>query len=86
MPMSGAQLAARIAFSLQDERSAFMASYRKFRFAMPDRANPLIDTIDEREAEQLQRVFGNRICHTVRHPYPVSVPALFDAVRPLVEA
>jgi hypothetical protein len=83
-PMSGAQLAARIGFSLREERSVLMAWYRKFRFAMPDRSNPLIDDIDAVEGERLHRVLGNRICHSVQHPYPVSIPALFDAVSSLL--
>ena len=84
--VSGPEVAARMAFSLQEERSVLRAAYRRYRFAMPERANPLLDDIDHIEAARLQRIFGDRTCHAVLHPYPVSVPSLFDAVRPLIEA
>jgi hypothetical protein len=83
--VSGKEVAARMAFSLQEERSRFMSYYRKFRFALPDRDNPLIETADDVERERLTKSFENRECHEVLHPYPVSIPALFDAVRPLIE-
>lgn len=84
--VSGAEVAARMAFSLQEERSAFMSCYRKFRFAFPDKRNAFIESADDIEHERLRHAFGNRECYAVHHPYPVSIPALFDAVRPLVEA
>jgi hypothetical protein len=85
-PVSGKEVAARMAFSAQEERSNFMSYYRKFRFAFPDKNSPLIDAADDIEREQLSDAFENRECHEVLHPYPVSIPALFDAVRPLIEA
>jgi hypothetical protein len=85
-PVSGKEVAARMALSAQEERSNFMSYYRKFRFAFPEKRNPLIDAADDVERERLRRAFENRECHEVLHPYPVSIPALFDAVRPLIEA
>ena len=84
--VAGREVAARMAFSLQEERAVLMSAYRRFRFAMPERANPLLDDIDEIETSRLQRVLGGRTCHAVLHPYPVSVPSLFHAARPLIEA
>jgi hypothetical protein len=85
-PVSGEEVAERIAFSLQQERSNFMSYYRKFRFAFPEKQNRLIDSADDIERERLRQAFENKECYAVHHPYPVSIPALFDAVRPLVEA
>jgi hypothetical protein len=83
--VSGKEVAARMAFSLQEERSRFTSYYRRFRFAFPDRDNPLIDGAEQLEREGLRKALEDKECHEVLHPYPVSIPALFDAVRPLIE-
>lgn len=85
-PVSGKEVAARMAFSLQEERSSFMSYYRKYRFAFPGSRNSLIEAVDDVERDQLSRALENRECYEVLHPYPVSIPALFDATRPLIEA
>jgi hypothetical protein len=84
--VSGEDVAARMAFSAQEERGSFMSYYRKFRFALPEKRSSLVEAADEIERERLRRAFRNRECHEVLHPYPVSIQALFDAVRPLIEA
>jgi hypothetical protein len=80
------EVARRMAFSLQEERSELAAYYRRFRFAHPGLRNPLLEDADRREAELLLGVLAGKPCHGVFHPYPVSIPALFEAVRPLVES
>lgn len=80
------EIAARMAFSLQEERSDLVSYYRRFRFARPQQSNPFIDSADEVERERLRRVLEGKDCFGVFHPYPVSITALFDAVRPLLEA
>jgi hypothetical protein len=81
-PVDGAEVAARMAFSLQHERAPLTACYEQFRFAFPDRANPLIEQAPERERELLERVLGGRRAMAVDHPYPVALEALHDAMRP----
>lgn len=79
------EIAQRIAFSLQHERLDFLAYYLKFRFAFPGRANLLIERAAELEQELLARSLAGKPAYAVSHPYPVSIPALFDAMRPMVE-
>jgi hypothetical protein len=79
-PIAGAEVAARMAFSLGYERAPLIACYEQFRFAFPDRVNPLIDQAAERERVLLDRILGGRAAHAVDHPYPVRLDALFDAM------
>lgn len=81
-PIEPEEVARRMAFSLQHERLDFMAFYLKFRFAFPDAANPLIDSVGELERRALERALAGKPAYAVHHPYPVSIPALFDAMDP----
>jgi len=78
-------IARRMVFSLQEERMEFMAYYLKFRFAFPDRRNELIEQAEERQRQVLQRVLADKEAYTVYHPYPVSIPALFEAINPFLQ-
>jgi hypothetical protein len=78
--IGGAEIAARMAASLRHERAPLMACYEQFRFAFPDRVNPLIEQAPERERALLERFLGARAAHAVDHPYPVRLDALFDAM------
>jgi hypothetical protein len=80
--VDGTEVAARMAFSLQHERASLTACYQRFRFAFPDRANPLLEEAPARERELLDRVLGGRTAYAVDHPYPVRLDALFEAMRP----
>jgi len=81
-PVDGGAVAAAMAFSLQYERAPLLASYQQFRFAFPDRANPLIEDAPRRERALLDRLLAGRAAHAVDHPYPVRLEALFDAMAP----
>jgi hypothetical protein len=83
-PMDPMFLADRMAFSLEEERTPFLSFYRQFRFAFPDRVNPHIDTAAATERERLRRVLRDRDCYAVHHPYPPSISALFDTIRPVL--
>jgi hypothetical protein len=78
------EVADRMIFSLQYERDVLMACYRKFRFAFPDRPNALIDQADELQRTLLAKALEGKDVYTVHHPYPVAIPALFEAIRPLL--
>jgi hypothetical protein len=80
-PIAGAEVAARMAFSLQHERAPLLACYEQFRFAFPDRANPLIDAAAGRDRALLDRFLAGRTGHAVDHPYPVRLEALYEAMR-----
>jgi hypothetical protein len=83
-PIDSLEVAQRMVFSLQYERLDFMSFYQKFRFAFPDAANELIEKAEDLQREMLTRALKNKKSYEVFHPYPVSIPALFDAISPLV--
>ena len=85
-PIDPGEVARRMAFSLQEERSELLSFYRKFRFAFPDRSNPLMELVNEVERERLETVLEGKECYAVHHPYPVSIPALVEALDPLLAA
>jgi hypothetical protein len=81
-PADPLQVARRMAFSLEEERSGLLACYRRFRFAFPDARNPILEAREERERELLERALGGLEAYEVLHPYPVPIPALFGAMSP----
>jgi hypothetical protein len=85
-PINPLEVAQRMVFSLQYERLDFMSFYQKFRFAFPDDANDFIEKAENLQREMLTRVLTNKKAYEVFHPYPVSIPALFDAISPLINS
>jgi len=83
-PIDPNEVARRMSFSLTYERRDFMALYRMFRFAFPEANNKLIEQADGMQYELLLRVLASKPAYAVYHPYPVSIPALVDAIEPLV--
>lgn len=75
------EVAQRMVFSLQEERMDFMSYYMKFRFAFPEARNVLIEQIEELQREILLRALSGKEAYAVYHPYPVSIPALFDVMK-----
>jgi hypothetical protein len=82
-PVDPGEVAARMAFSLQHERAPLTRVYEQFRFAFPDRSNPVLDSACERERELLEQVMIGKVAHAVDHPYPVDLETLFEVMRPL---
>jgi hypothetical protein len=78
------EIANRMLFSLRYERLELLSNYFKFRFAFPDASNELIDGLDEVERESLPRALAGKDAYVVYHPFPAPIPALFDAIAPLV--
>lgn len=81
-PADPQEIAGRMVFSLQEERKDFMSYYLKYRFAFPDRSNPLLDQTEEVQRKILLNVLAGKDAYAVYHPYPVSIPALFDLIQP----
>ena len=75
------QVARRMVFSLGEERADLLSCYRKFRFAFPEATNPLLEGCEAREREMLIRALGELDAYEVLHPYPVSIPALYEAMK-----
>ena len=76
------EVAKRIVFSLQEERMGFLSYYYKYRFAFPECSNSLIDQSEEIQRSILLKIFAEKDAYVVYHPYPFSIPALFEAIRP----
>lgn len=80
-PAGPTEISARMAASLEEEREPFMADYRRFRYAFPDRSSALVESAHERERELLRTLFDGRSATRVAHPYPCDLRALGEAVR-----
>ena len=81
-PIDPGILCDRMAHSLEDERLELRSYYSKFQFAFPGARNEILDTAAERERELLRRALGAKPTYEVAHPYPVPIPAMFDAMEP----
>lgn len=84
-PMESQELAERMVFSLLEERMEFLSYYFKFRFAFPECSNSLIDQAEEIQRRLILRAFANQEAYAIYHPYPFSIPSLFDTIRPYCE-
>jgi len=80
-PIDPQEVAMRMVFSLQEERQDFMSYYMKYRFAFPERSNPLLDKVEEVQRSILLKVLAGKDTYSVFHPYPVSIPALFEVTH-----
>lgn len=76
------EIVERMVFSLQEERSVFLSYYQRFRFAFPGSSNPFIDQIEETQRRILANVLAGKEAYVVYHPYPFSLPKLFEVTRP----
>src|SRR5215212_8671074 len=76
------EIAQRIVFSLQEERAEFMSYYLKYRFAFPECSNALIDQAEETQRKMALKALAGKEAYAIYHPYPFSIPLLFDAIRP----
>jgi hypothetical protein len=83
-PVDAAEVARRMVFSVQQERSSLLSYYCKFRFAFPDRPNALLEQSEELQRELLTRVLADKPALAVWHPYPVKIPRLFECMEPLI--
>ena len=84
-PMGTDEVARRMVFSLQHERHQFLSYYLRFRFAFPEARNELVEGAEELQREVLMRALAGKQAYQVRHPYPVTVAALYEGIRPFVE-
>lgn len=81
-PVGAEEIARRIVFSLQEERIGFTSYYLKYRFAFPECPNSLIEQAEEIQRKMLLKILADKEAYVVYHPYPFSIPAMFDAIRP----
>jgi hypothetical protein len=81
-PIDPKEIAGRMVYSLLEERKDFMSYYLKYRFAFPGRSNSFINQSEEVQRNILLKVLADKEAYAVYHPYPVSIPALFEASHP----
>jgi len=81
-PINPQEMVQRMVFSLQEERSDFISYYMRFRFAFPEVSNSLIDQAEEIQRRILMKVMAGKETYAVYHPYPFSIPELFEVIRP----
>jgi hypothetical protein len=81
-PIDPNEIVQRMVFSLQEERAEFLSYYQKFRFAFPQSSNPFIDQIEETQRRILTNVLVGKEAYAVYHPYPFSLPKLFQVTHP----
>jgi hypothetical protein len=82
-PVEPAEVAARMASSLQHERAPLTQVYEQFRFAFPALRNPVLESAADRERALLEQVMAGKPAYAIDHPYPVDLAALFDVMAPL---
>lgn len=81
-PIDPLEVARRMAHSLVEERRDLLSYYQKFRFAFPERKNELLEGFESLQREALLKALAGKPAYAVYHPYPVSLPALYEAMRP----
>jgi len=85
-PVEPADVARRMVASLAHERRPVVEAYERFRFAFPNRIVPALEEAGEAERRLLEQALGDRPAHEVSHPYPVSLPLLYDVTLPFLDA
>jgi hypothetical protein len=83
-PIEPEEIARRMVFSLEHERLDFLAYYLRFRFAFPESASPVVADAERLERELLSAALAGKEAYAVYHPYPAPIPALFEALAPLL--
>jgi hypothetical protein len=79
--IDAADVARRMLFSLQEEQRVLMSFYRRFRFAFPERENPVLESVEQVQRRALDDALAHHTeSYELRHPYPVPLEQLFDAV------
>ncbi len=84
-PIDPGEVARRMVFSLQEEQEPLSAAYRRFRFAFPGSRNDVLERSRELQERALARALEGKRAFELLHPYPVSLPRLFEAAAPLCE-
>lgn len=75
------QVARRMVFSVEHERSDLLAHYLRFRFAFPGARNELLDSSVERQAQLFGGALHGKRALTLYHPHPAPIPAMYEALR-----
>jgi hypothetical protein len=80
--VEGTEVAQRATHSFLFELSDLLGHYRRFRFAFPDRRNGVIDDLEAAYERRAVEVLGRVPAIAVRHPYPLEIDSLYEAIAP----
>jgi hypothetical protein len=83
-PADPGDVGARIAHSNAHERLDFVAAYRKFRYAFPDRPSPLLDGLDAAERSLLDERLRGLPTFRLEHPHPPRLDEIHRALAPVL--
>jgi hypothetical protein len=84
-PCDPMEIAARMTNSNEYEQMPFLEYYKAFKFAFPGLENELLERIGALQHSLLCRALEGKDAYKVRHPYPVSLEALFNRMEPFCE-
>ena len=84
-PIDGAEVARRMVHSIRHEWLDLWTAYLQWRYAFPDRPNPILEGLETRLSERLHEALAGRSAVNLRHPYPPNIPALADALAAHLE-
>ena len=66
--------------SVRHEWLDLWTAYLKWRYAFPDRPNPILEALEASLSDGLGTALADRPAVVLRHPYPPHIPALADAL------
>ena len=84
-PTDPLSISRRMIFCIRCERLGLTSQYLASTFASPGVRNSFLETAYKLEGKILDRALAGKEAYTVRHPYPVSLDRLFEAMKPFVE-
>jgi hypothetical protein len=80
--IDGAEVARRMVHSIRYEWLDLWTAYLQWRYAFPERPNPILEGLESTLVERLHQALDGRPAIDLRHPYPPDIRALADAVEP----
>jgi hypothetical protein len=81
-PAQAGEVAPRLADCAMYERRAFFSLYERFRYALPERRNPLIEDARETESGLLASALASKRVFVVEVSFPFDPAALREAIAP----
>jgi len=78
------EIASRMVFSVEYEHLRFMSEYLAFRYAFPEAHNDFIERVRGLRHDLLVRAMKDKQAYVAYPPYPAPIPALYEALAPIV--
>lgn len=83
-PIEKPEFVERILNSNTAEWAGLLRYYEAFKFAYPDRRNPLLDDLEARQRSVLEKSLAEVPAYVVMSPYPANLEDLFNSLTGLV--